>query len=61
MDADRWDSVLQVNLLSIQCMNEALVPAINDGGHIVNVASIAGIAGNRGRPTTAPPRPGSSA
>ena len=48
-DADRWDSVLQVNLLSILRMNEALVPAINDGGHIVNVASIAGIAGNRGQ------------
>ena len=49
IDADRWDSVLQVNLLSILRMNEALVPAINDGGHIVNVASIAGIAGNRGQ------------
>lgn len=48
-DADRWDSVLQVNLLSILRMNESLVPAINDGGHIVNVASIAGIAGNRGQ------------
>ncbi|GAA4122651.1 3-oxoacyl-ACP reductase [Knoellia locipacati] len=48
-EADRWDSVLQVNLLSILRMNEALVPAINDGGHIVNVSSIAGIAGNRGQ------------
>jgi len=48
-EADRWDSVLQVNLLSILRMNEALIPAINDGGHIVNVSSIAGIAGNRGQ------------
>ncbi|PRY56675.1 3-oxoacyl-[acyl-carrier protein] reductase [Knoellia remsis] len=48
-EADRWDSVLQVNLLSILRMNEALVPAINAGGHIVNVSSIAGIAGNRGQ------------
>ncbi|CAN7453604.1 3-oxoacyl-ACP reductase [Knoellia sp. LjRoot47] len=48
-EADRWDSVLQVNLLSILRMNEALVPAINEGGHIVNVSSIAGIAGNRGQ------------
>ena len=48
-DADRWGSVLNVNLLSILKMNEALVPAINEGGHIVNVASIAGIAGNRGQ------------
>jgi 3-oxoacyl-[acyl-carrier protein] reductase len=48
-EADRWDSVLQVNLLSILRMNEALVPAMNEGGHIVNVSSIAGIAGNRGQ------------
>ncbi|MEO6021239.1 MAG: SDR family oxidoreductase, partial [Knoellia sp.] len=48
-EADRWDSVLQVNLLSILRMNEALIPAIRDGGHIVNVSSIAGIAGNRGQ------------
>lgn len=49
MDAERWHSVVDVNLLSILRMNEALVPAMNDGGHIVNVASIAGIAGNRGQ------------
>ena len=48
-DAERWEAVLQVNLLSILRMNEALVPAINQGGHIVNVSSIAGIAGNRGQ------------
>lgn len=49
MDADRWHSVVDVNLLSILAMNETLVPALRDGGHIVNVASIAGIAGNRGQ------------
>ena len=49
MDADRWASVLDVNLNSILAMNETLIPAINDGGHVVNVASIAGIAGNRGQ------------
>ncbi|WEV79017.1 3-oxoacyl-ACP reductase [Janibacter cremeus] len=48
-DADRWGSVLNVNLLSILAMNEVLVPAMNEGGHIVNVSSIAGIAGNRGQ------------
>ncbi len=48
-DADRWGSVLNVNLLSILRMNEALIPAINEGGHLVNVSSIAGIAGNRGQ------------
>ena len=49
MDADRWHSVIDVNLLSILRMNEALIPALRDGGHLVNVASIAGIAGNRGQ------------
>ena len=48
-DAERWASVVDVNLNSILAMNEALVPAINEGGHIVNVSSIAGIAGNRGQ------------
>ncbi|WP_201467077.1 3-oxoacyl-ACP reductase [Janibacter melonis] len=48
-DAERWASVLDVNLTSILAMNEALVPAIREGGHVVNVASIAGIAGNRGQ------------
>ena len=48
-DADRWGSVVDVNLRSILRMNEAIVPALRDGGHIVHVASIAGIAGNRGQ------------
>ncbi|WP_338752320.1 3-oxoacyl-ACP reductase [Janibacter alittae] len=48
-DSDRWGSVLNVNLLSILRMNETLLPAINEGGHIVNISSIAGIAGNRGQ------------
>lgn len=48
-DAERWASVVNVNLASILAMNEALIPAIREGGHIVNVASIAGIAGNRGQ------------
>ncbi len=50
-DAQRWHSVLDVNLSSILRMNEAILGAggIADGGHIVLVASIAGIAGNRGQ------------
>ena len=52
MDEARWASVLDVNLGSILRMNEALLadgrrPA--DGGHVVLVSSIAGIAGNRGQ------------
>ena len=50
-DEQRWHSVLDVNLLSILQMNEALLRngGLRDGGHVVLVSSIAGIAGNRGQ------------
>ena len=50
-DADRWAGVLEVNLLSILRMNEALLGegGLRDGGRMVLVSSIAGIAGNRGQ------------
>ena len=51
MDEARWASVLDVNLGSILRMNEVLLGenGIRDGGHVVLVSSIAGIAGNRGQ------------
>jgi 3-oxoacyl-[acyl-carrier protein] reductase len=51
MDESRWASVLDVNLASILRMNEALLAegGVRDGGHVVLVSSIAGIAGNRGQ------------
>jgi 3-oxoacyl-[acyl-carrier protein] reductase len=51
MDADRWDSVLDVNLSSQERINEVLLERgiIRAGGRLVGVASIAGIAGNRGQ------------
>ena len=51
MDESRWSSVLEVNLASILRMNESLLApgALRDGGHVVLVSSIAGIAGNRGQ------------
>jgi len=51
MDETRWASVLDVNLGSILRMNEVLLgdKGIRDGGHVVLVSSIAGIAGNRGQ------------
>jgi 3-oxoacyl-[acyl-carrier protein] reductase len=51
MDAARWDAVLNVNLSSQERINDVLVERglIGDGGRIVGVASIAGIAGNRGQ------------
>ncbi len=50
-DADRWATVLDVNLGSIVRMNEAFLgkDGLRDGGHVVLVSSIAGIAGNRGQ------------
>ncbi len=50
-DADRWSSVIEVNLASILRMNEALLAddGLRDGGRVVLVSSIAGIAGNRGQ------------
>jgi 3-oxoacyl-[acyl-carrier protein] reductase len=51
LDDARWNSVIEVNLRSILRMNEAILApgAMPDGGRIVCVASIAGIAGNRGQ------------
>ena len=51
MDEARWSSVLDVNLGSILRMNEVLLAdgGIREGGHVVLVSSIAGIAGNRGQ------------
>jgi 3-oxoacyl-[acyl-carrier protein] reductase len=51
MDESRWASVLDVNLGSILRMNEVLLAegGVRDGGHVVLVSSIAGIAGNRGQ------------
>jgi 3-oxoacyl-[acyl-carrier protein] reductase len=51
MDESRWSAVLDVNLGSVLRMNEAILSpdGLADGGHVVCVASIAGIAGNRGQ------------
>jgi 3-oxoacyl-[acyl-carrier protein] reductase len=46
-----WDSVLDVNLSSQERINETLLGqgVIREGGRLIGVASIAGIAGNRGQ------------
>lgn len=51
MDESRWRSVIDVNLGSILRMSEAILAdgGMTAGGRIVCVASIAGIAGNRGQ------------
>ncbi|WP_377642350.1 3-oxoacyl-ACP reductase [Oryzobacter terrae] len=59
-DAERWAGVLEVNLLSILRMNEALLApdGLRDGGRVVLVSSIAGIAGNRGQSSYAASKAG---
>jgi 3-oxoacyl-[acyl-carrier protein] reductase len=51
MDEDRWESVLNVNLVAPERITRELLDqkAINDNGRIIGVASIAGIAGNVGQ------------
>lgn len=51
MDAERWSSVLDVNLASVLRTTDALLAAgtLNRGGRIVATASIAGLAGNAGQ------------
>ncbi|WNM28750.1 3-oxoacyl-ACP reductase [Demequina capsici] len=53
-DADRWASVLEVNLAAQMRMNEVLLdPAVPgsvaDGGRVVGIASTSGLAGNKGQ------------
>jgi 3-oxoacyl-[acyl-carrier protein] reductase len=51
MDDAKWDSVVAVNLLAPQRLTQGLVGngAIGEGGRIVGLSSMAGIAGNRGQ------------
>ncbi|MBO3737913.1 3-oxoacyl-ACP reductase [Actinoplanes flavus] len=51
MSADQWDAVIGVNLTAPERVDELLLERglIGSGGRIVGVASIAGIAGNRGQ------------
>ncbi|MET9665188.1 3-oxoacyl-ACP reductase [Streptomyces sp. NPDC006475] len=51
MPADRWSSVLDVNLTAVLDITDALLKAgvVGDGGRIVATSSIAGIAGNTGQ------------
>ncbi|NHA67643.1 3-oxoacyl-ACP reductase [Phycicoccus flavus] len=59
-DSDRWASVLEVNLRSILRMDEALLAkdGLRDGGRVVLVSSVAGIAGNRGQSSYAASKAG---
>ncbi len=49
MSPEQWDEVLEVNLISQERINDELLGAnlIPEGGRIISVASVAGIAGSR--------------
>lgn len=49
MGEDRWNAVLEVNLRALIRLNEALLGDLRDGGRIICLSSIGGIAGNVGQ------------
>lgn len=51
MDDARWDAVIAVNLLAPLRLTEGLVGngSIGEGGRVIGLSSMAGIAGNRGQ------------
>ena len=51
MDEARWDAVVAVNLLAPLRLTEGLVAngTIGEGGRVIGLSSMAGIAGNRGQ------------
>ena len=48
MPEDRWQSLMEVNLLAPERITEALLPVLRDDGRIVCVSSLSAIAGNAG-------------
>ncbi|HVK65436.1 MAG TPA: SDR family oxidoreductase, partial [Polyangium sp.] len=49
MSEKQWDEVLAVNLGAVVRTHEALEPLLREGGRVVCLSSIAGIAGNVGQ------------
>src|SRR3954454_6082856 len=51
MDDSKWDMVLDINLSSQERINDVLLgeKVLKDGGRIISVSSVSGIAGNRGQ------------
>jgi 3-oxoacyl-[acyl-carrier protein] reductase len=49
MPEDRWQSVMEVNLIAPERITERLLPLLRDDGRIVCVSSMSGIAGNAGQ------------
>lgn len=58
VDAPWWREVIDVNLSAVLRINDALIPAMRDGGHLVHVSSTAGFAGHRGQASYAASKAG---
>jgi 3-oxoacyl-[acyl-carrier protein] reductase len=49
MSAEQWDGVLDVNLAAALRVTREVLPLVRDGGRILCLSSVAGIAGNMGQ------------
>jgi 3-oxoacyl-[acyl-carrier protein] reductase len=49
MSPEQWDQVLQVNLEAVIRVHQATEPHLRDGGRVICLSSIAGLAGNVGQ------------
>jgi 3-oxoacyl-[acyl-carrier protein] reductase len=49
MSPEQWDSVLDVNLAAALRVTGAILPLVRDGGRILCLSSVAGLAGNVGQ------------
>jgi 3-oxoacyl-[acyl-carrier protein] reductase len=62
MKDEDWQAILDTNLTSVYRTSKAVMRGMMKArkGRIVNIASVIGLTGNPGRPTTPRPRPASS-
>jgi 3-oxoacyl-[acyl-carrier protein] reductase len=49
MSREKWDMVLQINIIGLIRTNEGLLEHLRDGSRIVTLSSVGGIAGNPGQ------------
>lgn len=49
MKPEQWDSVLDVNLGAVARVTDALLPHLREGGRVICLSSVAGLAGNMGQ------------